>query len=172
MMPGMTLALPQYRTSTWVLLVAAALVLLSVAAAVIGRALIRRGMREPYVVRTINRTSERVVAVIKRPITVAVLDEVADVLRSGHYTRNIASALQENRSEIRDMITEKIMADPNAARSIGLLPFHERLVEQIAESALRITFEVLQDPRTDELISDLLRDNLDQIRSAVSAREG
>jgi hypothetical protein len=167
----MNLALPQYKTSTWVLLVAAALVLLSVAAAVVGRALIRRGIREPFVVRLINRTSERVVTVIKRPITIAVLDEVADVLRSGNYTRNIAAALHENHSEIKQMITEKIAADPAASRSIGLLPFHDRLIEEITEAALRVVFEMLNDPRTDELVSDVLRDNITQIRAAVSASD-
>ena len=65
----MTLALPHYTTTTWVLLIAAVLVLLSVAAAFLGRALIRRGVREPFVVHVINRTSERAVAVIKRPIS-------------------------------------------------------------------------------------------------------
>ena len=167
----MTLALPQYSTSTWVLLVIALLVLLSVTAAFLGRMLISRGRREPYVVRTINRASERVVNVIKRPITIAVLDEVADVLRSGHYTRNVASALQENHNEIKAMIREKVMADPVAARSIGLLPFHERLLEEVTEASLRVIMAVLQDPRTDELVSDILRDNLTQIRTAVSANE-
>ena len=167
----MTLALPQYSTSTWVLLVIALLVLSSVTAAFLGRMLISRGWREPYVVRTINRASERVVNVIKRPITIAVLDEVADVLRSGHYTRNVASALQENHNEIKAMIREKVMADPVAARSIGLLPFHERLLEEVTEASLRVIMAVLQDPRTDELVSDILRDNLTQIRTAVSANE-
>jgi hypothetical protein len=171
MMRGMTLALPHYSTSTWVLLIAALLVLASVAAAFLGRTLMRRGMREPVIVRMINRTSERVVSVIKRPITIAVLDEVADVLRSGHYTRNIASALDENHQEIKDMVTEKVMADPVAARSIGLLPFHERLLQEIAEATLRVIQEVLKDPRTDELVSDILRDNINQIRTAVSANE-
>lgn len=167
----MDLALPHYKTSTWILLIAAVLVFLSVSAAVIGRALVRRGLREPVVVRFINRTTERAVAVVKRPITVAVLDEVADVLRTGHYTRNIASALDENRVELREMITEKVMADPAAARSIKLLPFHERIVEEIAETGLRVVMEVLKDPRTDELVADLLRDNIDQIRSAVNSKD-
>ncbi|HEY2298406.1 MAG TPA: hypothetical protein VGH43_11805 [Jatrophihabitans sp.] len=167
----MTLALPHYSTSTWVLLIVALLVLLSVTAAFVGRMLIGKGMREPYVVRTINRTSERVVNVIKRPITIAVLDEVADVLRSGHYTRNVASALNENHNEIKAMISEKVMADPVAARSIGLLPFHERLLEEITEASLRVIMSILQDPRTDELVSDILRDNITQIRTAVSANE-
>jgi hypothetical protein len=167
----MTLALPEYKTSTWVLLILALLVLLSVAAAFLGRILISRGLREPFVVRMINRASERVVNVIKRPITIAVLDEVADVLRSGHYTRNVASALNENHREIKAMITEKVMADPVASRSIGLLPFHERLIEEITEAGLRVIMEVLKDPRTDELVSDVLRDNINQLRTAVSASE-
>lgn len=167
----MTLALPQYSTSTWVLLIAAALVFVAVTAGVLGRTLIRRGLREPVVVRMINRTSERAVTMVKRPITVAVLDEVADVLRSGHYTKNIAAALDENHQEIKAMVTEKVMADPTAARSIGLLPFHERLVEEVTEAGLRIVMAVLRDPRTDELVSDLLRDNINQIRAAVSASD-
>jgi hypothetical protein len=165
----MTLALPHYKTSTWVLLIVAALVLLSVAAAFVGRALIRRGMREPFVVRFINRMSERVVTIIKRPITIAVLDEVADVLRAGHYTQNVASALHENHQEIKAMLSEKVRADPAAARSIGLLPFHDRLIDEITEATLRVVFEVLSDPRTDELVSDILRDNINQIREAVVA---
>lgn len=171
MMPDMTLALPPYSTSTWVLLIVAALVLIAVAAGYLGRLLISRGLREPVIVRMINRTSERVVAVIKRPITVAVLDEVADVLRSGHYTHNVAAALRENHQQIKQMVTEKVMADPTAARSIGLLPFHERLVEEFTEAGLRVLMEVLRDPRTDELVSDILRDNINQIRAAVSADE-
>ncbi len=167
----MMLALPHYSTSTWVLLIVALAVLLSVTAAFLGRALISKGLREPFIVRMINRTSERVVNVIKRPITIAVLDEVADVLRSGHYTRNVASALDENHQEIKAMITEKVMADPVAARSIGLLPFHERLLQEITEATLRVIQEVLNDPRTDELVSDILRDNINQIRTAVSANE-
>lgn len=167
----MTLALPHYKTSTWLLLILAVLVLVSVTAAFVGRALVRRGMREPFVVRLINRTSERAVTMVKRPITIAVLDEVADVLRTGSYTRNVASAVHENRVELREMITEKVMADPVAARSIGLLPFHERLVEEIVEAALRVVMQVLNDPRTDELVSDVLRDNIDQIRAAVSASD-
>jgi hypothetical protein len=147
----------------WILL---AVVGVAVLAALIGRFLIRRGLREPLVVRMINRTSDRVVEAVKRPVTLAVLDEVASVLQAGHYTRNIASALQENRDEIKAMIAEKIKEDPTAGR-INYLPFHDRLLEQASETTLRVLFEVLADPRTDELFADLLRDNLNQIRQAV-----
>jgi hypothetical protein len=165
----MSVALP-HPTTKLVLLIVLGLVVLAVLAAFIGRALIRRGLREPFVVRLINRASERVVDVIKRPITVAVLDEVADVLQAGHYTRNISSALLENREEIKTMFAEKIKEDPTA-RHIGLLPFHDRIIDEASETTLRVLLEVLGDPRMDELISDLLRDNINQIRQAVRNRE-
>lgn len=145
-------------------------VALSVLAGFAGKFLVQRGLREPIIVRMINRASENVIDVIKRPITMAVLDEVADVLRTGHYTRNIASALQENREEIKQMFAEKIKEDPTARR-IGLLPFHDRIIDEASETTLRVLLEVLADPRTDELVSDLLRDNINQIRAAVRARQ-
>jgi hypothetical protein len=149
--------------SLWIL---AGLVVLAVVAAVVGRLLIRRGLREPFVVRLINRASDRVVDAVKRPLTVAVLDEVASVLQTGHYTRNIAAALEENRVELKRMVAEKIRDDPTTGR-IYLVPFHDRLIEQVTETTLRMILEVLADPRTDELVSDMLRDNISQIRQAV-----
>lgn len=166
----MTVAAGQLGTTGIVALVVLGLIVLAVVAAFVGRALVRRGLREPFVVRLINHASERVVDVIKRPITIAVLDEVAEVLESGHYTRNIASALEANREELKQMVAEKIKADPTA-RHIGLLPFHDRIIDQTSETTLRMILEVLADPRTDELVSDLLRDNIRQIRAAVRRRQ-
>jgi hypothetical protein len=147
-----------------------ALLALAVVAAVAGRALVRRGLRQPLVVRLINRASDRVVEVVKRPITVAVLEEVADVLKAGTYTRNIAAALRENHDEVTQMIAEKIKNDPTTRR-VGLLPFHDRLLHDATETALRVLLEVLADPRMDELVSDLLRDNIDQLRVAVREKD-
>jgi hypothetical protein len=152
--------------TAWVVL---GVVAVAILAFVVGRWLVRLGLREPFVVRLINRASDRVVAAVKRPITVAVLDEVAAVLETGHYTRNIAAALRENRDEIKTMVAEKIRDDPTAGR-IYLVPFHDQLIEQLSETMLRVILEILTDPRTDELVSDVLRDNVTQIRRAVRAR--
>lgn len=145
-------------------------VALVIVAAVLGRLFLRHGLREPFIVRTINRASDRVVDVIKQPITVAVLDEVAAVLQTGHYTRNIAAALEENRAELTEMVAEKIKNDPAAGR-IHLVPFSDRIIEAASETTLRVILEILADPRTDELVSDLLRDNITQIRQAVRAEQ-
>ncbi|TAM86870.1 MAG: hypothetical protein EPN43_09980 [Jatrophihabitans sp.] len=158
-------------TATGILLVVLlAAIGLAVVAGIIGRVLVHCGMRQPLVVRMINRASERVVEIIKRPITVAVLDELADVLRTGSYTRNIAAALQENHEQIREMIKEKIREDPTTGRLSGV-PFGDRLVGEVTETALRVVLAVLADPRTDALVSDMLRDNIDQIRRTVRQRE-
>lgn len=149
--------------SLWI---AGGLVVLSILAGLLSKWLLNRGLREPFVVRLINHASDRVVDVVKQPITVAVLDEVAAVLETGHYTRNIAAALAENRDELKQMVAEKIRDDPTAGR-IYLVPFHDRIIDIASETSLRVIFEILADPRTDELVSDLLRANLTQIRQAV-----
>jgi hypothetical protein len=147
----------------WIVL---GVVLLAVATAFAGRWLIKRGLREPFVVRLINRATDRVISAVRRPITLAVLDEVVNVLQTGNYTRNIASALEENREEIMEMVAEKIKDDPTAG-AINLLPFHDRIIAQASQTTLRVILEVLADPRTDELVSDILRDNVTQIQRAV-----
>jgi hypothetical protein len=159
----------RYSVLTLTLWIAGGLVVLAILAGFLSRWLIRRGLREPFVVRLINHASDRVVDAVKKPVTIAVLDEVASVLQTGHYTRNIASALQENREELKQMVAEKIRDDPTTGR-IYLVPFHERLIEQVSETTFRVILEILADPRTDELVSDMLRDNLTQIRQAVRAQ--
>jgi hypothetical protein len=168
--PATVVALPHYSTGRWVLIIVGLLVVISIVAALIRRVLVRRGLSEPFVVRMINRWSERFIDLIKAPITLAVLDEVAQVLQTGHYTQNIAAALEQNREEILAMVAEKIKADPTA-RHVGLLPFHDRLIHEVSETTMRMILEVLADPRTDELVSDMLRDNITQIRQAVRVRK-
>ncbi|MTE12192.1 ion transporter [Nocardia aurantiaca] len=118
----------------------------------------------------VNRSIGAIVEAIERPITVAVLDEVAEVLRTGRYTRNIATALEENRSEIDQMILEVIRNDPQLGR-VRYVPFHEEMIRGIADASFRVVFQVLADPRTDELVADALRENITQIREAVRSGE-
>ncbi|MFE7798252.1 ion transporter [Nocardia sp. NPDC057440] len=125
-----------------------------------------RALGDRVTAAVVNRFVKTIVDVIKRPMTIAVLDEVAHVLRSGHYTRNIAAALEENRVEMDEMILELIKKDPQAGR-VRYIPFHDDIIRLIADTTFRILFQVLEDPRTDELVSDMLRENIDQIRTAV-----
>lgn len=157
-------------TTQLVLLIVGGAIVLAIIAGFLGRWFWRRGIRVPLVVRLINRASTRVIDLIKQPLTVAVLDEVADVLRAGHYTRNVAAGLRENHDQLKDMIAEKIKQDPTTGQ-IRYVPFHDRIISEVSETALRVLLEVLADPRTDELVSDVLRDNINQIRQAVRAQK-
>lgn len=114
----------------------------------------------------INHSVGTIVEVIKRPMTIAIMEEVTAVLRTGHYTRNIAVALEENRNELDEMIVEMIKNDPQTGR-VRYIPFHDEIIRLVADTVFRILFQVLADPRTDELVSDMIRENVDQIRESV-----
>ncbi|WP_405133883.1 ion transporter [Nocardia sp. NBC_01388] len=116
----------------------------------------------------VNRFVGTIVDIVKRPVTIAVLDEVGDVLRTGHYTQNIANALEENRTEINQMMLDLIQRDPQLGR-VRYFPFHEEIIHGITDASFRIILQVLADPRTDELVADALRENVNQMRAAVHA---
>lgn len=118
----------------------------------------------------VNHSVGTIVETIKRPMTMAVLEEVAQVLRTGHYTRNIAAALEDNRDGLDAMIVELIKQDPQVGR-VRYIPFHDDIIRLIADTSFRIVFQVLADPRTDELVSDVIRENVDQIRESVQGGE-
>lgn len=151
------------------LLVLALIVGTSVVAALIGAVLVRMGMRRPAVVERSSRLAERLLGLVKRPLTIVVLDEVAAVIQTGHYTKNISDALKENHDQLKALVAEKVRQDPNV-RLIGRLPGYDTIVSEVTETTLRVMIDMLDDPRTDELISDLLRNNLTQIKEAVRMR--
>src|SRR5690242_3078293 len=108
----MTVRITQLDGGQITLAVLAGILLIAVSAAALRHALHQRGRRQPVLVRMITRAQDKALDLVKRPVTVAVLDEVAEVLSTGRYTRNIASALRENHDEIKAMVAEKIAADP------------------------------------------------------------
>jgi len=153
------------------LLVIGVFIVLAIGSALLTWFLVRRGIRAPWFIRRMNQLTLWFVDMIKRPITVAVLDEVADVLQSGHYTKNISAALVENHDKLVALVAEKVREDP-ASRMIGRVPGYDAVVHQVSEPTLRVLIEMLGDPRMDELVSDLLRNNLQQIKRAVMAHDG
>ncbi|MFC4852100.1 ion transporter [Actinophytocola glycyrrhizae] len=135
----------------------------------LGRA-VDRSVGDAVTQRLVNRFLGTVIDVIRKPVTVAVLSEVAAVLQTGHYAKNISRALADNQGELRQMVLDKIKADPAAGR-LRRLPFHDEILGAITDTAIRVVLEMLADPRTDEMIADSLRENLDQIQAAVDRDE-
>ncbi|MFF0541693.1 ion transporter [Nocardia thailandica] len=125
-----------------------------------------RALGERVTATVVSRSVNTIVDIIKRPMTIAILDEVSKVLRTGHYTRNIAAALEENHAEIDQMIVDLIKNDPQTGK-VRYIPFHNEIVRLIADTVYRMLQQLLADPRTDELVADMLRENIDQIGEAV-----
>lgn len=129
-----------------------------------------RALGDEFTYRLVNRFKNAIVESISSAVTVAVLDEVQEVLVKGRYAHNISRALQENQPQLRAMIVEKLRDDPQAGR-LARLPFANDLTLATVDAVLRVVEQVLQDPRTDELIADLISENLQQIRTSVAANE-
>ncbi len=131
----------------------------------LGRA-VDRILGSGFVYRLLTRLKDAAIGAVSGAITVAVLNEVADVLVKGTYTRNISQALAENETELRAMVLEKLRNDPQAGK-LRWLPYHDAIVDSVITAVLRVTEGILNDPRTDELVADMLRENIDQLRLAV-----
>jgi voltage-gated potassium channel len=131
----------------------------------IGRAA-DRAVGEQFTYRLVDKFSEPIVRAIKKPITVAVLDEVVKVLETGNYPENLAKSLTANKDELRAIIHEKITEDEQLGK-LKRVPFHGEIVQAVIDTSFRVVLEVLQDPRIDDFFSAVVRDNREQIRRAV-----
>lgn len=114
----------------------------------------------------VQHFADPIVDTIKRPITIAVLDEVITVIRSGDYATNVRKALDENHDELETMVLDLIRRDETAGK-LRYLPFHDDIVTLVADVVLRVVNGALDDPRTTELISDVIRNSADQLRHAI-----
>lgn len=114
----------------------------------------------------IEHFSAPIVEAIKRPITIAVMDEVIDVLRVGTYAKNVRDALDENHEEIEQMVRDLVHNDP-ATKKFKYVPFHDEILKMISDTALRIVNGALEDTRTTEIIEDAIRNSAEQIRFAL-----
>lgn len=120
--------------------------------------------------RLVERLSRPIVRAIKKPITVAVLDEVVKVISTGSFPGTIARSLHEHQDVLRSIVTEKVRDDPQAGRLKGL-PFHDEIVRGVVDTSMRVIVDVLADPRTDAFVARLVQQNALQIREAVAAGE-
>ncbi|SFS52275.1 ion transporter [Saccharopolyspora flava] len=125
-----------------------------------------RAFGERVTQRVIEKFSRPIVLAIKKPITVAVLDEVVKVVETGHYPENVARSLGEHREVLREIVTEKLKNDQQVGR-IKHLPFHDEIVKSIVDTTIRVILDVLNDERTDQFFTEVVRENRDQIRRSV-----
>lgn len=125
-----------------------------------------RAFGERVTQRLVERFSRPIVLAIKKPITIAVLDEVVKVLETGNYPENLARSLGEHREMLREIVTEKLRNDPQAGR-FSRLPFHDDVVKSLVDTTMRVLLDVLTDDRIDRFFAEVVRENREQIREAV-----
>ena len=133
----------------------------------IGRAA-DRAVGEQFTYRLVDKLSDPIVKAVRRPVTIAVLDEVVKVLATGNYPENLARTLGRHRAELRAIITEKVSEDPQLGK-LRRIPFHDEMVRAVVDTSFRVVLEVLLDPRVDEFFAAVVRENQEQIRRAVQA---
>lgn len=121
---------------------------------------------EQFVQRQAERLARPIVLAIKKPITVAVLDEVVKVIGTGNFPRNIARSLGDNQEMLRGIVTEKLRDDPRAG-AFSRMPFHDEIVQTVVDTTMRVIVDVLVDPRTDAFVAEVVQENAEQIRRAV-----
>lgn len=117
----------------------------------------------------VGRFADTIVGVVRQPVTVAVLDEVIAVIQTGNYTRHIATAIDENRTELDALILDLIRRD-QATGKLKYVPFHDDIVRLVADTVFRIAEGALEDERVHELISDAIRESATELRANVRAR--
>lgn len=116
----------------------------------------------------VGRFSNAIVGAIRKPVTVAVLDEVIAVVQTGNYATHVAAAIEENRSELDALIVDLIKADATTRR-FRYVPFHDEIVRMVSDTVFRIVNGALADPRVHELISDAIRVSAVDLRANVRA---
>ena len=92
------------------------------------------------------------------------------MLQAGTYAANVRAALDENRAELEAMVLELVRNDPTTGK-LRYVPFHDEIVQMVSDTVLRIVDGALDDPRTTELISDIIRNSATQLRHAVRSKD-
>ncbi|HLF16823.1 MAG TPA: ion transporter [Candidatus Thermoplasmatota archaeon] len=120
--------------------------------------------------RLLRRFQGVIVETIGDAVTVKVLDETLEVLQKGTYTKNLADALERHGGEVTDLVAGKVKADP-ALATVRRLPFFDDVVTTASRVTQRVLVETLRDPRMDQMVKDILRENVLQVRAAVMEKE-
>lgn len=135
-----------------------------------GRAADRFAGDDNFTNRLIRRSKNTIVNFVGGTMTVYILNEVAEVLGKGTYTKNVARALEAHGDDITTTVKDKLHDDPSLGR-LQRLPFFDDIVGASAQVTQRIIIEFLEDPRTDDLVAEILRENIEQLQQAVMAKE-
>lgn len=129
-----------------------------------------RAFGAEFTARLVRQSKDVIVEVIGDAVTVRVLDMTLDVLQKGEYTRNLADHMERHGDEMMAIIVEKVKTDEQLGR-IRHVPFFDDLVATSSRVTQRLLVDLLRDPRMDQMVKDVIKQNVEQIRAAVREKE-
>ncbi len=129
-----------------------------------------RALGQEFVFRFVGKFKTTIVDAISGAVTLRVLDETEQVLLAGRYAQNLADAIERRGDEILEIAVEKVADDP-AVGAIRHVPFFEEMVGVSSRVTQRIMVDLLRDERMSALIRDIIKQNIDQIKADVAAKE-
>lgn len=129
-----------------------------------------RAVGQEFTYRIIKRFKGLIVEVVSDAVTVRVMDMTLDVLQKGEYTKNMADHLEAHGDEMMEIIMERVKEDPKIGR-IKRVPFFDEVVATSSRVTQRLIIDLLRDPRMDQMVKDIIRQNVQQIRQAVREKE-
>ena len=129
-----------------------------------------RAFGEEFTYRVIRRFKNLIVDAISGAVTLRVLGETEQVILKGRYTHNLADAMEARGDEMLQIVVEKLKDDPKVGR-IRHMPFFDDVVATSSRVTQRIAIDLLRDPRMDEIVKDIIRQNVEQIKAEVQRKE-
>ena len=129
-----------------------------------------RAFGEEFTYRLVKRFKNLIADAISGAVTIRVLDEAGQVLQKGTYTRNLARALETHSAEIEEVVVDRVVEDPDLGR-IRHIPFFREIATTASRVTQRIMIDMLNDPRMDKLVADILQENIQQLKEAIREKE-
>jgi voltage-gated potassium channel len=129
-----------------------------------------RAFGQEFVNRLLFKFKDALVDTVSGAVTIRVLDETEAVLMKGRYAKNLADAIDARGDEILKIVVEKVSADPKLGR-VRHIPFFDDIVGTSSKITQRILVDLLRDDRMGEMIRDIIKQNIMQIRADMNAKE-
>lgn len=129
-----------------------------------------RAFGDEFTYRFVRRFKAAIVESLGDAVTLRVMDMTLDVLQKGEYAGNMADHLERNGDAMLEIVIDKVREDPKIGR-VRHLPFFDDLVATSSRVTTRLVIDLLRDDRMDQMIKDIIKENVEQIRNAVKRNE-
>ncbi|MGB1586111.1 MAG: ion transporter [Thermoplasmatota archaeon] len=129
-----------------------------------------RALGQEFVFRLVGRFKSTLADALAGAVTLRILEETEDVILKGRYTQNLANAIEARGEEMLSIAVEKVKDDPEVG-AVRHIPYFEQIVATTSRVSQRIMIDLLRDPRMDDIVKGIIKQNTEQIKAEIRARE-